>query len=261
MTTSHNAPLPISVFIITKNEADRIKATIESVKDIAAEVIVVDSGSSDGTPDIAQKLGAKVMHHDWEGYGPQKRFAEEQCANDWVLNLDADEVVSDALVADIRRVFSAGMPEVDGYMLAIRDCLPGQAEANRFAHTTKAVRLYRKSRGRYAASPVHDRVHFTDIARIDTLESPVWHYSIRSIQHAIEKLNAYSTMQVADMTARGKAPSCLIFRLYAEFFIAFFKSYILRLDILRGNAGFVNAVTYAFSRFARIAKAWEKRKK
>lgn len=253
--------LPISAFIIAKNEADRIADTIQSVQHLVSEILVIDSGSTDGTQAKAASLGAKVISHEWEGYGLQKRFGEDQCANDWVLNLDADEVVSEALASDVARVFTNRLPSVDGYTLSIRDCLPGAKEAGLHAHTTKAVRLYRKSRGRYAASTVHDRVHFDKGARIDTLGAPVWHRSIRSISHAIEKLNTYSSMQAADMQARGKTPPWLVLRLYTEFCTAFFKSYILRLDILRGHRGFINAVTYAFSRFARIAKVWEGRGK
>lgn len=259
------AELPISAFIIAINEAHRISATILSLKNLVSEVIVIDSGSGDGTQEAAAKLGAKVLHHDWQGYGPQKRFAEEQCTHDWVLNLDADEVLSDALIVEIREAFTkrneksmVKSDEVEGFELRIRDCIPGEAYPRPFAHTTRAVRLYNKTKGRYPTSTVHDRVHFENPRpNIQMLHAPVWHYSVTSIEQVIVKLNRYSTMQAADMQARGKTPSFLLPRLYLEFFIAFFKSYILRLDILRGHAGFVNSATYAFSRFARIAKVWE----
>ncbi|GMA76660.1 hypothetical protein GCM10025880_30770 [Methylorubrum aminovorans] len=87
------APLPISVFIIVKNEADRLGASLAAVRDLADDIVVVDSGSTDGTQALAASLGARVIHNDWPGYGRQKRFAEGQCRHDWVLNLDADEVV------------------------------------------------------------------------------------------------------------------------------------------------------------------------
>jgi glycosyltransferase involved in cell wall biosynthesis len=84
-----------SCFIIAKNEARRIGEVIASVRDLADEVIVIDSGSTDGTQQIAQDLGARVIFNEWPGFGPQKRFGEDQCRNDWVLNLDGDEVLSD----------------------------------------------------------------------------------------------------------------------------------------------------------------------
>ncbi|MCP5145360.1 MAG: glycosyltransferase family 2 protein [Gammaproteobacteria bacterium] len=94
--------LPISVFVIALNEADRIGRTLASVADWADEVIVIDSGSTDGTCDIARAAGARVISHDWPGYGQQKIFGEQQCRNRWLLNLDADEVVSPALADSIR---------------------------------------------------------------------------------------------------------------------------------------------------------------
>ncbi len=255
--------LPVSVFVITKNEALRLGRTLASVQALASEIVVVDSGSTDGTQEIAQQYGANVLYHDWQGYGPQKRFAEEQCTHDWVLNLDADEVLSRELVDEIRAAFSRTeqLATADGYFLLIRDCVPGEEAPRRFAHTTKAVRLYRKSKGRYSDSPVHDRVQFSDpSARLRSFSAPVYHYSVVTIEQAIMKLNRYSTMQAVDMKTRGKEPAWLLLRLYTEIFMAFFKSYIMRADILRGHAGFVNSTTYAFSRFARIAKVWEQRK-
>lgn len=258
--------LPLSAFVICLNESMRIGATLESLKGLVDEVIVVDSGSTDGTQDIAQRHGAKVIHHDWPGYGQQKRFAEEQCQHDWVLNLDADEVLSDALIAQIREVFTKQdgqtlfeMGGIDGYALKIRDCIPTEQHPRPFAHMTRAVRLYNKTKGRYADSLVHDRVQFADsAAHIHTLSAPVYHYSVTSMEQAIAKLNRYSTMQAQDMASRGKYPAMLGLRLYIEFPIAFIKSYILRGDILRGSKGFTNAMTYAFSRFARIAKGLER---
>lgn len=272
--------LPISAFVICLNEAHRIGATLESLGQVADEIIVVDSGSTDGTPDIAAQYGAKVLHNKWPGYGPQKRFAEDQCTHDWVLNLDADEVLSDKLIEEIQILppFTGGLREeasygkiasppsppaggrdnIDGYALKIRDCVPGESRPRAFAHMTKAVRLYNKTKGRYADSIVHDRVHFDDpMAHVHTLSAPVYHYSVVSMEQAIHKLNRYSTMQADDMMKRGRKPALLGVRLVLEFPIAFLKSYLLRGDILRGKKGFINAMTYAFSRFARVAKFTE----
>src|SRR4051812_25902035 len=102
--------IPVSVFIIAVNEADRIGRTINSVKDWADEVVVIDSGSKDGTPQTVEALGARSIHHDWPGYGLQKRFGEDQCKNDWVLNIDADEVISEELGKEIQELFVFGTP-------------------------------------------------------------------------------------------------------------------------------------------------------
>src|SRR3712207_9123950 len=95
------APLPLSVFIIAHDEADRIGDTIRAVRDLTDDLLVVDSGSTDGTQAAAEALGARVIFNPWPGYGPQKRFAEDRCRHDWLLNLDADEPVPPAPKAEI----------------------------------------------------------------------------------------------------------------------------------------------------------------
>lgn len=249
---------PLSVFIIALNEADRIAATIRSVRGIADEIIVVDSGSTDGTQGVAEAEGARVLFNAWPGYGPQKRFAEEQCKNHWLLNLDADEVLSDELQQEIRALFAVPPPHA-GYYMNIRDVLPGAAPS-RFGHITKAVRLYDKRQGRYSDSTVHDRVHFTS-GTIGQLVAPVWHYSSRSIEHSIFKLNRYSSMQAADRVARGKKTKFLLPKLIIIMPAAFLKAYLLRGYIAQGVAGFITSIVYAFSRFARLAKMWEQERK
>ena len=100
-----NNKLPISCFIIAQDEADRITNTIESVIDIVDEVVVIDSGSTDGTQDLARQLGCKVFFNKWKGYGPQKRFGEDCAKNEWLLNLDADEYLSDQIKSEILQTF------------------------------------------------------------------------------------------------------------------------------------------------------------
>lgn len=102
---------PISVFIITKNEADRIENVINLVKEIADEILVIDSGSSDDTVKIASKAGATVIFNEWNGYGAQKIFGEEKCKNNWILNIDADEEVSQELCSEIKEIFSQNKQE------------------------------------------------------------------------------------------------------------------------------------------------------
>lgn len=267
MTDDAPHMLAISAFVICLNEGVRIGATLASLKGVVEEIVVVDSGSTDDTVAIAEQYGAKVVHNDWPGYGLQKRFAEDLCQHDWVLNLDADEVLSSPLIQEIRDAWQAAnhadhaadSSAVDGYELNIRDCIPGEVRPRQFAHTTRAVRLYNKTKGRYASSPVHDRVQFAQPnPRIITLRAPVYHYSVISMEQVIAKLNRYSSMQAQDMAQRGRTPSLLSLRLFYEFPLAFLKSYILRGDVLRGRSGFVNSMTHAFSRFARVAKVWEK---
>lgn len=250
--------LPISVFIIAKNEADRIATTIASVKDWVAEVIVVDSGSSDDTVAVARKCGARVEYNPWQGYGPQKRFAEDLCQNNWLLNLDADEEISSELAAEIKAIFAANPEQNRGYTLDIYHMLSGEKKVPARTQMNRVLRLYDKRYGRFSDSPVHDSVIMRE-GSVSNLKGAVYHRCYRSLAHAIEKINSYSTMQAQDLLGRGV---CLPrWRLYAEFPISFFKGYFLRGYIFRGSRGFSYAVVYAFSRFVRIAKYFELKEK
>lgn len=118
--------LPLSVFIIARNEADRIGPVIKAAFDVTDDVLVVDSGSTDGTQALAASLGARVIHNDWPGYGPQKRFAEDNCERPWLLNLDADEWMPPELRTEIRTLFSGTGPEADAYEIRIAEVFPGE---------------------------------------------------------------------------------------------------------------------------------------
>lgn len=248
---------PLSIFIITRDEADRIGRTIAAVRALSDDIVVIDSGSTDGTQAIAVNLGARVIERDWPGYGPQKRFAEEQCRHPWLLNLDADEVTPPELAAEIAALFAEGEPARDAYRIRIAEIFPGEGAPHRFAYALSPVRLYRIDKGRYSPSPVHDRVDLVPGARIGKLKGTVHHYSVRSLGEQMAKLNAYSDAQADDLDARGETLS--VFRLVAEFPANFIKAYIGRRHALRGVYGFMTAMNYAFYRYLRVAKHWERR--
>jgi glycosyltransferase involved in cell wall biosynthesis len=252
-------PLSLSIFIIARNEADRIGAVIRSVRHLSDDIVVVDSGSTDGTQDRAAAEGARVIHNDWPGYGPQKRFAENQCRHNWVLNLDADEIVPPGLAAEISALFAQGDPPADGYELRIAEMFPGEPAPHRFAYVLAPVRLYRLDRGRYVDSTVHDRVAMSQGARIARLAGTVHHISVRSLGDQIAKLNAYSDAQADDLDKRGETVSLI--RMVLEFPANFLKAYIGRRHALRGIYGFMTAMNYAFYRYLRAAKHWERRLK
>ena len=248
--------VPVSCFIIAKNEADRIGRTIRSVCSWVDEVIVIDSGSTDGTQDAARDLGALVIENEWPGYGRQKQFGEDACRNTWLLNLDADEEVTAELAAEVRALFAGDGPDLDGYEISIVELFPGEERPGRFAHTLAPVRLYRRDRGRYSDSPVHDRVVFGAGARIARLEGIVLHRSIRSLGDQLAKLDRYADMQADDVRARGRRLSRV--RVYMEFPAAFLKAWIGRRLALRGTYGFLVAMNYAIFRHMRVAKIYER---
>jgi glycosyltransferase involved in cell wall biosynthesis len=249
---------PFSIFIIAMNEVDRLGATLEAAAGLSDDVVVVDSGSLDGTQDLARRYGARVLHHAWIGYGPQKRFAEDQCRHDWVLNLDADEVLSPRLVQEIRRLFEAPGPQHDAYTLRIAEVFPGENDPHPWAYVLEPVRLYKRSLGRYNPSPVHDRVDLNAGARVGHLKGLVHHFSVRSLGEQMAKLNAYSDAQVDDLIARGKVIPA--WRLLTEFPLSYAKALVLRRHFLRGLYGHATAMNYAFSRHLRVAKFIERQR-
>lgn len=257
------ARLPVSCFIIAKDEEDRIAYTLESVQGWVNEIVVViDSASSDKTAEIAALHGAKVHYKDWEGYGAQKRFGEEKCRCPWLLNLDADESVSPALREEICLFFNEFSmdPPYDGMRLDIRTLRRGEQSARLFAPSNNPVRLYRRAAAGFKDSTVHDSVEFTErYPRVRAFSAPVYHRCFRSYAHAVEKINYYSDMQAADLLARGKRYGAA--RLLTEPFFAFFKAYILRRYLFLGVDGIIESFIYSFARTLRMAKLRELRKR
>ncbi|WP_316858418.1 glycosyltransferase family 2 protein [uncultured Cohaesibacter sp.] len=245
---------PVSAFIIAQDEEDRILSAINSVKDWVDEVIVVDSGSKDRTVSVAEAAGAKVFFNAWKGYGEQKRFAEDQCRNQWLLNIDADEEISPELADEIRTLF-APSPRKDIYEVHIVDVYPHETKSRKWAYGNWQYRLYDRTKGRFSPSTVHDTVRPDAGATTAKLKGKVNHRSLRSIQFTVEKLNRYSDMQVQDGVSRGRKISP--FRLLVEFPFSFLKSYLIRRSCLYGWWGLVVATNYAYSRFVRIAKFYE----
>ena len=252
--------LPVSVFIIAVNEGDRIGNTIKSVSDWVEEVIVVDSGSTDDTIAVCEHLGAKVFRNAWLGYGLQKRFGEDKCKNDWILNLDADEVISEELREEILSLFSVGTPAHPAWRMRIVEILPGRRKPILFAHKIVAIRLYNKQFGRFSDSSVHDTVRM-EKGSVGELHHIIEHRSSRGFTHTLDKINRYSTMQAKDLLTKKQPLPFARLRLVVEFPANFIKAYIFRGYILGGTQGFANSIVYAFSRFIRIAKYLEKKQK
>ncbi len=248
--------LPISAMIIARNEADRIGRAILSVRDWTAEVIVVDSGSTDNTVVVAESLGAKTSCHPWRGYGPQKRHAETLCANQWIFNIDADEEATPELVAEVQKLFASGSPAQKAYAVRTLCVFPFEERPRRFAISMVHGRLYHRDFASFRNSTVHDSIRLNDGSRPVLLNSPMHHYIFRSHAHAVEKVNAYSSLQADDLYRKGREPGAakiLLTPLYA-----FFKAYVLRGYFRYGLDGVIRSYIYAFSRLIRIAKARER---
>ena len=246
---------PISVFIIAKNEADRIPLAIASVIDWVDEVIVIDSGSEDETVSISESMGAKVVFKEWEGYGPQKVFGESLCNNDWLLNIDADEEITPSLRKEIERVFENESMQRDAYRLPILPIYGFQTKGHPWNAFHKPVRLYKLSKCGFKSELVHDSVHVPNGVRVGTFKSVVNHRSFRSLVHHIEKVNLYSTAQAEVLYKKGRRTNIIIMCILP--FFAFLKIFFIRREFVNGIDGILTSHMYAFQRFIRYAKLRE----
>lgn len=244
--------VPLSVFIIARNEEARLGRTLDAVA-WADQLVVVDSGSSDATCEIARSAGAEVHVRAWGGYGPQKAFAESVCRHDWILNVDADEVVTPALAREIESLLATD-PRPGAWRVRILNVYPGCTRPRWLAADYNEVRLYHRSVARYRAHPLFDRVE-SEVAP-NQLQAPVHHHPLLCWAHMVEKENAYSSF-AAEM-AGPRSRSGLLLRLPFEMPLAFLRFFLLRRHVTGGWRGFVFALVAAFARTLRIAKMLEK---
>jgi len=246
----------ISVFIITKNEADRIGQVISAVKEIADEILVIDSGSSDDTLKIASSYSARVIFNKWQGYGQQKIFGENQCRNKWILNIDADEEVSPELAIEIKKILAEEIPEdIAGFRVKIVNKFRFETRPKKWAYYYNQFRLYNRDLAGFKDSTVHDSVTLKSTGRIRQLRGIIYHQSFRSYSHWIEKINYYSQMQAQDTLTKNKNPTAA--KIFFAPILAFFKAYFIRRYFIYGFDGLVYSSLFAFSRFAKAIKIRE----
>jgi len=253
MTTT--APTSLSCCIITRNEADRIGDCLRAIEGLADDIVVVDSGSTDDTVTLAESFGARVIHHAWPGYGPQKRFSEDCARHDWILNLDADEVVTPELRREIQALMAKG-PDLKAYRFRIRNVYPGKAKPRWLADYHNYVRLYDRRAVRFRESPVHDTVDTLD-EKVGQLKGAVTHFSARSYAHIRAKLEAYTDLQARVL----KRPAWkILLRLPFEYPVVFLRYYLLRCHFTGGWDGLYTSHIAAIARVKRLLKILDAQK-
>lgn len=243
--------IKLSVYLITLNEEERLEKTIKAIKQIADEIIIVDSGSTDKTKLISEKYGAKFYHHKWISYANQKHYAQELCTNEWVLSIDADEVLSSELIEEIKEIKAS--PRYDVYKIKIGDMFPGYTKPSKGVKKYNLARLYNR---RYANMPqdnmTKDRIEINKRAKIGQLKGVIHHYSYLNLHHQVDKLNNFTDQVVQTAISEHKKYSSL--RLLTEFFRQFICYYIIKRNFLNGQWGFISSVNHAYFRFLKIAK-------
>jgi len=240
----------LSAMLITRNEEANLPGCLASLENLADEVVILDSGSTDGTVSIAQAAGARVAQQRFEGFGAAKQRALEMASGKWVLALDADERVTPALADEIRRLVARD-PGVHGYLVR-RDVffLGRKLRFGGMGHDW-VLRLFRRAGARFTAAPIHERVEIP--GRPGRLRSALEHDAYRSLAQHVEKMNRYTDAQASILAERGvRYRSWMWLRLPWKVFARL----VLRLGLLDGTAGVMFATMFAYSAWLKYAKTW-----
>jgi glycosyltransferase involved in cell wall biosynthesis len=243
--------IPLSVAIITKNEEKKLPDCLKSVS-FADDIVVVDSGSTDRTLEIAKEFGCRVFVERWKGYGPQKNSAIDKCKHEWVLILDADERIPQETMQKIIEIMEN--PKVDACSFPRKNYFHGRWIKSSGWWPDRVVRLFKKSRGRITDSLVHESVIVN--GTIKKANTPIIHYPVENLNDMISKINLYSSLGAEELFQKGKRTS--IFMAFLKGFVAFLKLYFLRLGFLEGFEGFAISFYHAVNTTYKYLKLKEK---
>ena len=241
--------MKISATIITYNEERNIARAIESLRS-ADEIVVVDSGSTDRTVEIAGKLGAKVIEQPWLGYAAQKNYAAEQALNDWILALDADEALSESLEAEIWQLKKNG-PKYDAYSMPRLAQYLGKWILHSGWHPDRKVRLYHRLKAKWEGQYVHESVVVNGAT--GKFDSTILHFTCQSLSEHLKTMDRYTTLAAEELVARNKKIGWRHLALDPVW--TFFRTLILQRGFLDGMEGLAIAWMGALYQFLKFAKA------
>lgn len=252
----------LSVAIVTLNEEENLPRTLASVK-WADEIVVVDSGSTDRTVEIARRFGATVIERPWPGFAAQKNFAISQCTGTWILSLDADEELSTELQIQIRTLLPTN-PPLDAFYLSRRNLFLGRWVKHGSFYPDRVLRLFRRTAANFdhiphfEDRPVHETVTFDGAA--ETLDYDIIHHAYPTLSSYIEHMDRYSSLG-AEILATKTRPSGawlpFITRILLVPQLTFFWNYFVRLGFLDGREGLMLHLYHATYTSWKHAKAWE----
>lgn len=251
--------VPVSVVIICKNAAPTIKQNIHSAQKLTEDVVVVDSGSSDGTQQIVQTTGARLVSTPWLGYGATKNRGNAEARHQWILSLDADEELSEDLIASIRTIDFADTHTV--YAVRRLNYFGGQPIHFGEWRNDWVKRLFHKGVVSWDAAPVHENLITPPSVVIKKLEGVLHHYTASNIEAYEQKLDRYAGLMAERYYNRGKRPSMM--QLYASPAFSFMKYYLFQLGMLDRGPGFQIArahALYTYKKYKRLQTLWQKRK-
>lgn len=240
--------IPASVYMITLNEEKNIEQSLASVKDFA-EVIVVDSGSTDATCEIAARFdNVKLSHNDWPGFSEQKAHALSLCSNDWVLNLDADETPTPEYIAEIKALIEDDSHDA---LESNRTLIRWGQKPRNFSRNDRLIRFFRRSCGHYEVRRVHERISIA--GTIKKTQASILHKDNLSLSQRFAKSNRYSELKAQDKLDKGQNAS--IASIVLMFPVSFLQVYIFKghfLDGLEGLNTSMNAAFYTYMKYAKL---------
>ena len=241
----------LSCYLIVCNEADRIEACLKPLAGWVDQLVILDSGSTDNTVELAKKYTTEVYQTDWPGYGPQRNRALGKCQHDWVLNLDADERVTESLKQEIDEVLSRKELDATFIKMPWHTYLFGKP-LKRGRYSSPQGKLFYKPGAKFKDRQVHETL-LLPVEKVLILKSPLIHYSWRNYQHIQEKHLKYATLIAKHKFDAGKRTNIgfAIFRFFSDFL----QQYIFRLGFLDGWRGLLMAMIlgqYAFHKYAAL---------
>lgn len=242
----------LTVLVPCKDERLNIRPCIESFQGIADEVLIADSGSTDGTLEIVQEIGGcRIVEREYRTSGDFKNWAIPQASHEWVLLVDADERVTPALAHEIETVLAA--PQFDGYWIYRNNHFMGHQVRYGSWRSDKVLRLFRRDLGRYHGPSDHGEIHIPT-GQVGKLRSRFTHYTYWSYDQLLRKYQRYTTLQAEQWYDAGRRPS--LTRLFLNPPLRFFRDYVLKLGVLDGAIGFQLAMLATFYTFAKQARLW-----
>ena len=241
--------MKLSATIITQDEERNIARAMESLR-CCDEIVVVDSGSTDRTPELAAKLGARVIDSPWGGYARQKNFAAEHARYDWVLSIDADEALSEALEAEIWQIKKNG-PRHDAYTMPRLAQYLGRWILHSGWYPDRKVRLYHRERARWVGQYVHESVQVD--GTIGHLESDLLHFTCDSLSEHLKTLDRYTTLAAEQLVSQNAHIGWT--KLVCDPMWTFLRTYFLQQGYRDGLEGLTIAQMAAFYNFLKHAKA------
>jgi glycosyltransferase involved in cell wall biosynthesis len=249
----------ISAVIITKNEEKNIADAIASVL-WADEILVVDSGSTDETVQVAERAGATVIEREWPGFAAQKQFASDSASNDWIFSLDADERVSQELKDEVLALKSESENDLaDGYRIARLSYYMGRPIRHGGWYPDRQLRLFNRKKGLWKNVLIHESVEMQPGARTATLENNILHYSVENAAHHHRMIGErYAPLAAEQMFESGRRTSP--FKIAAAGPAVFLRAYVLKAGFLDGFPGFCIARFAAHHAFLKHLLLWEKQK-